>query len=151
MPYLTLGEAAKNTKKSKATILNAIRKGRISAKKNDAREWQIDPAELHRVYPPVSLNSLKGVDGEHHQTPSNTNINSALEKEIELLRERLEEKDKSISDLRQDREDLRKDRDHWRDQAERTSLLLTDQREKSSQKVADGRLTLWQWLGIAKR
>ena len=34
-------------------ILKAIRTGRISAKKNPVGEWEIDPAELHRVYPPM--------------------------------------------------------------------------------------------------
>ena len=46
----TLGQAAKATGKSKATISNAIGKGWISAAKNDQGQWQIEPAELNRVY-----------------------------------------------------------------------------------------------------
>ena len=49
----TLGTAAKATGKDRATISRAIKNGRISAAKNDSGEWQIDPSELHRVYPPL--------------------------------------------------------------------------------------------------
>ncbi len=117
MPYLTLGEAAKSAGKTKPTILNAIKKGRLSAKKNDAGVWQIDPAELHRVYVPVSSNSLKEDETLRPETQSNANENMVLKKEVELLREQMS--------------DLKEDRNHWREQAERASLLLTDQREKS--------------------
>jgi hypothetical protein len=49
----TLGDAAKATGKSKATISKAIKSGRISATKDETGTFQIDPAELHRVYPPT--------------------------------------------------------------------------------------------------
>ena len=141
MPYLTLGQAAKSAGKTKPTILNAIKKGRISAKKNDAREWQIDPAELHRVYPPVSSNSSKEDETLRCETPSNANDNKVLADKLKVAEER-------ISALEADKEDLRQDRDEWRRQA---TALLTDQREKPLQKTDDEPLTLWQWLGIAKR
>jgi hypothetical protein len=53
MPY-SLKQAATATGKSKPTILRAIQGGKISAEKDQQGEWQIEPAELHRVYPPVS-------------------------------------------------------------------------------------------------
>ena len=48
----TLGEAAKATGKSKTAIQKAIASSRLSATKDETGQWQIDPAELHRVYPP---------------------------------------------------------------------------------------------------
>lgn len=48
----TLGQAATATGRRKSTLLNAIKTGKISARKNDLGVWEIDPAELHRVYPP---------------------------------------------------------------------------------------------------
>jgi hypothetical protein len=51
----TLGTAAKAIGLSKSTILRAIKSGKVSATKNEASgDWNIDPAELHRVYPPVA-------------------------------------------------------------------------------------------------
>lgn len=128
MPYLTLGEAAKSAGRTKPTILNAIKKGRISAKKNDAGSWQIDPAELHRVYPAVSPNGLTENKILHGETPSNTNDNRVLQVEVEKLKEQLA-REKELN------EDLMKDRDEWRRQA---TALLTDQREKPAQKPAGG-------------
>jgi hypothetical protein len=48
----TLGAAAKATGKSKTAIQKSIASGRLSATKDETGQWQIDPAELHRVYPP---------------------------------------------------------------------------------------------------
>jgi hypothetical protein len=47
----TLGEAARATGKSKAAISQAIASNKISATKDANGRYQIDPAELHRLYP----------------------------------------------------------------------------------------------------
>jgi excisionase family DNA binding protein len=49
----TLGMAARATGLSKSTIHRAIKNGRISATRTDAWSFAIDPAELHRVFPPA--------------------------------------------------------------------------------------------------
>lgn len=117
----TLGEAAKATGKSKATISKAIKSGRISASKDDTGAFRIDPSELHRVYPPTPK-------GEHAETPNETPVNTlasvdfkALQARLEAAQERLADKDSMISDLREDR-------DKWRQQA---TALLEDKRPKS--------------------
>lgn len=48
---LTLNQAASACHKSKAALLQAIRTGRLSAVKGDTGQWEIQPAELFRVYP----------------------------------------------------------------------------------------------------
>src|SRR3954451_1114217 len=53
MPY-SLKQAADATRRTKPTLLRAIQTGKISAKKDELREREIDPAELHRVFPPVT-------------------------------------------------------------------------------------------------
>jgi hypothetical protein len=52
MPLLTLNQAAKVAEKSKSTLLGAIKSKRLSAFKTPLNQWQIDPDELFRVYPP---------------------------------------------------------------------------------------------------
>lgn len=110
----TLGSAAKATGKSKATISKALKSGRISGHKGDDGVFHIDPAELHRVYPPIP-------QSEHNETleglPKSTNTNilvRELEMRLEAAQQRLTDKDGVIDDLREDR-------DRWRQQA--TSLL----------------------------
>lgn len=53
---LTLGEAAKAVGKSKPTVLKLINDGKLAAVRGeDGRTWQIEPAELFRVYPKPKL------------------------------------------------------------------------------------------------
>ena len=106
----TLGEAAKATGKSKPTIQEQIKKGRISAVKDDFGRYQIDPAELHRLYPPVSLEKPE-IERDL------TSLMKEKEAEISGLQDRL----KAISELKErierECEDLREDRNYWRLQA----------------------------------
>jgi len=116
----TLGEAAKATGKSKATISKAIKSGRISAHKDETGTFHIDPSELHRVYPPT-------VSSEQIETPVNTPTKSDIDGTIRELQARLEAAHERLSDKEGVIADLREDRDRWRQQA---SALLADQRPK---------------------
>lgn len=114
----TLGEAAKASGKSKATISKAIKSGRLSAVREENGSFSIEASELHRVYP---LN----VDGNQErtartllETPENTFFVRELQARLEAAKERLADKEALIADLREDR-------DRWRQQA---SALLPDQR-----------------------
>src|SRR5512144_999066 len=109
---LTAREAGERVAKSRQAIIKAIRKGTISAAKDESGEWRIDPAELFRVYPPTPQ-----VDDTGTATESASDT-AGLRREIEMLRERLTEKDEMIADLREDR-------DRWREQA--TRLLPSPQ------------------------
>lgn len=116
----TLGEAAKATGKSKATISKAIKSGRISAMKDEAGTFHIDPAELHRVYPPT-------VSNEHEETPGKPTTNTQNDGLIRELQARLEAAQERLADKETVISDLREDRDRWRQQA---TSLLADQRPK---------------------
>lgn len=117
---LTLNQAAKACGRSKSTLLDSIRSGRMSAPKDDRGRYVIDPAELHRAFPfhapdrsadrfpepqPTTL--------EIHQT---TLADRGLEREVELLREMLSKAEANA--------------DHWRALAERQQALLEDKRPK---------------------
>jgi hypothetical protein len=101
----SLKDAAEATGKGKPAILKALQKGRISGKKNEHGEWVIDPAELHRVYPPISGNGNRSVASERQETGKET---GSLYREIELLRDHLADKDAQIIDLRSERDHLLK-------------------------------------------
>ena len=120
----TLGQAAKATGKSKPTIQRAIKSGAISASKAEDGSYVIDPAELHRVFPPVTSAGNAEQALKQSVPPSDT---GALQREIELLRERLADKDGVIGDLRARLDTEAEER--RRTQAQLTALL-TDQREQ---------------------
>jgi hypothetical protein len=113
IPVYTLGEASKATGMSKAALSKAIAKGRISAQKDETGRFQIDPAELHRVYPPI--NTEKQLN-EQERTQETASVNRELKAKYEAVAELLEQ-------VKGERDELRKDRDEWRRQA--TALLGT--------------------------
>ena len=47
---ITLGEAARSTGLSKTTLARAIKAGRLSATRTEMGSYEIDSAELSRVY-----------------------------------------------------------------------------------------------------
>jgi hypothetical protein len=111
----TLGTAAKATGKNKSTIHRAIKSGKISAIRDANGSYEIDPAELHRVFPPVAGNGSEQPDMQQHATQSETLV---LQRELEILRdERERERSQSERERQQLQDtitDLQKDRDHWR-------------------------------------
>ena len=104
----TAGQAAKASGVSTATITRALKIGKMSGKKNDEGAWVIDPAELHRVFPPVASQEPEKPSMQKDAIGGNASENRALERELNTLREALA--------------DARQDRDKWRDMAERLSL-----------------------------
>ena len=114
----TLGEAAKATGKSKAAIGQAIHKGRISAKKDENGRWQIEPSELHRVYPVATQ-----VDGKESDRKANfsTELQAALHR-VEILESELRAANAQVEDLRDQRERLRADVEVWRAMATQKRL-----------------------------
>lgn len=125
----TLGEAARATSKSKATISKAIKSGRISAQKDETGTFRIDPSELHRVYPPTVSTEHEETPKLPHETARNDNLIRELQARLEATQERLADKEMVISDLRVDR-------DRWRQQA---TALLEDHRPKGLLKRLLGR------------
>lgn len=116
---LTLNQAAKTCGRSKSTLLDAIRAGRMTAPKDDRGRYAIDPAELHRAFPFQSQDrfsncspELRPTSIENHSEPDD----SALKREIELLREMLGKAEVNA--------------DQWRTLAERQQALLEDKRPK---------------------
>lgn len=125
MAQLSLREAADACGVSKSTILRAIKSGRMSAPRTDDGGYAIDPAELHRVYPPRTTTAPErnGAMGQD-TTPTISGATAMLDNEIASLREMLRRADKET-------EDLREDRDRWRNQAENAQRLITDQTTRS--------------------
>lgn len=67
----TVATAAAAVGRNKNAILRAIETGKISGVKDENGGWQIDPAELHRIYPPLRSAPKRGNDiyPQLHQSP----------------------------------------------------------------------------------
>jgi FtsZ-binding cell division protein ZapB len=130
---LSAKKAAEQVGITKQAVINAIRKGKISAEKDHNGEWKIDPAELFRVYQPVNQ-----LDGKQ-----DTKIDDALSStskgllgEVSTLRERLRslegEREREREQLTGQIDDLRRRLDQSEEERRKTqsqlTALLTDQR-----------------------
>ena len=95
----TLGTAAKATGKAKSTILRAVKSGAVSAIKAHDGSYEIEPSELHRVFPPNGAQQVSSNDAQPNEEHSAT-----LRIRLEVLEaERQRERDQmqtTIDDLR---------------------------------------------------
>ena len=112
----TLRQAAKATGKAPNTIRNAIKKGRISASRDEAGQFEIEPAELHRVYPVRNEHIVDGVQMHNIDPPTERGEHpseiKALNAKIEMLEQMVERE--------------RANADEWRKQAQ--TLAITQER-----------------------
>jgi len=131
---LTLRQAAEETGKTKQAIQQAIKSGKISAKKNDFNEWEIDPAELFRIYQPVKrldVGNNQELGGDWHKELKN--LSPDLQTRIIKLTVNVDAKDKEIAMLEKRASELETERDDWKEQAQR--LALTYQKPVESDKA----------------
>lgn len=98
----TLSKAAVATGKNKATIQRAIKSGKISAVKNSSGTYEIDPSELHRVYPATAQRVAQHDIRNDTQHPEK--YDETIQLKLDLLEaERERERDQlqaTIDDLR---------------------------------------------------
>ena len=123
---VSLSRAARLTGKSKSTISNAIKTGRLSADRGEGGIFEIDMSELQRVFVLVdqharkvnaasktstSLPSLRTTERPPMDSPDIVD----LKIEIARLTERLEARDDKINDMSKTLEELRYERDDYRE------------------------------------
>jgi len=127
--YFTLGEAAKEVGVAKSTISKALKNGKLSIFGKEGTSYQIDAAELFRVFPKIeqvsSFHERLETHNEHHK---NTNNFNGLELELNLAHERLKDKDEIIDGLKEERDD-------WKKQAQ--TLLLQTPHQKLPEMPAE--------------
>ena len=151
MAKLSLNQAAKYAGVAKKTLLERLKSNDLNAKlsgeKNVQGHWEIDEAELDRVFkkPPQEPHE-KTVSPPLDKT-TKTNQNSALEVEVKMLREKIERMD---TERERERAQLGDQIEALKAQAERQSAdhrqalaALTDQREKAAEPPKRG---LWARL-----
>jgi len=124
----SLAQAAIETGKDRSTLFRAVKKGKLSAEKQDDGSYLIDSSEIYRVYP-QKQNDSANTQGAYVAMQQSAQVD-ALREQIELLKDQLNRE--------------REQADHWRNQA---TMLLTHQPEiKAEQVVEPVKSLLWQKL-----
>lgn len=110
---IPVAEAAQMVGKSRMALMKAIAKGKLSASRDVHGRWQVDPAELTRVYKVVSV-----ANGNHpqNQADGSGNVSAVLQARIEAMEGRIAEQAATIADLRTERDD-------WKKQAQQVALI----------------------------
>jgi hypothetical protein len=137
----TLSEAARAAGRGKTTLLRMIRSGKLSAIRDPVTDgWLIEPAELHRLYPPARREPV-------HQTENGAPRIAALEARLEAANDSIRVRDDMIAAHRSEIEDLRQQRDQAHHQLAtalgQIAALLTDQRQPPV--WAAPRRRWWRW------
>jgi hypothetical protein len=112
----------------KSTVLRSIKAGRLTATKDALGQWRIEPAELHRVYPPAQSNDADGNGTRHGATAALTVAQDRAA--LIVAQDRAAVAEQRLADFKVLFEDMRHDRDHWRVHAGR--LALADARARQS-------------------
>ena len=122
---LTLGQAARQAGISKSYLSRLVKSGKISAQRQENGEFRIDPSELDRL---ADIRTHGHDTGNRMSERLETPRELVLQREVELLREMLRDKEQTL-------QDVRGERDAWRQQAQ--TLLLTAGETKSRR--------WWRW------
>ena len=95
----SLGQAARETGLDKLTLSRAIKSGRLSAQRKDGNGgYEIDPAELFRVFPPAPKAE---VSSPPVGAPADMLLeNRELRIKLEAAETRIKDKEEEVHDLR---------------------------------------------------
>lgn len=127
---LTPQQAASRAQLSRGTIMNAIKDGKLLARRDNRNRWQIDPADLSRwVSERQDIATVKAVNLDSQQVPlANENLIR-----IAVLEAELKGKEQRIADLERDRDD-------WKAQAQELA-----RRDVPQAQVASPPRRHWFW------
>jgi len=132
--YLTLGQAAEMCGWSKGAISKAIKSGKLSVHEKTKAGFQLDPAEVLRVFPKKTETS----PSEQSETPSKQSVNSAVSTEVNALRQQIAtaelERTREREQLTDRIESLQQMLADEKSERRQLTALLSDQREKAVEK-----------------
>ena len=101
MATVSMTKGAELAGVSKGTVSKALKSGRLSYAEKTDNGYLIETSELFRVFPPKPETPAKPeieTPQRKQETPMET---VGLQREIQLLREQLQDRDGTIDDLRQ--------------------------------------------------
>lgn len=120
--YLTLGQAAEMCGWSKGAISKAIKSGKMSVHEKTKAGFQLDPAEVLRVFPKKTETAYN----EQSETPNKHIGNSAVSSEVNALCQQI-----ATAELERTRE-----REQLTDRIESLQQMLADEKSERRQLTA---------------
>lgn len=128
--YLTLGQAAEVCGWSKSALSKAIKSGKMSVHSKTKAGFQLDPAEVLRVFP----KKTETCQNEQSETPNKHSENIAVSGEVDALRQQIAtaelERTREREQLTDRIESLQQMLSDEKTERRQLTALLSDQREK---------------------
>lgn len=141
--YLTLGQAAEMCGWSKGAISKAIKSGKMSVHEKTKAGFQLDPAEVLRVFPKKTETS----SNKQSETFEKHSVNSTVSAEVNALRQQIAtaelERTREREQLTDRIESLQQMLADEKSERRQLTALLSDQREKVSESKRRG---FWERL-----
>jgi len=138
MATVSMTKGAELAGVSKGTVSKAIKSGRLSYAQKTDNGYLIDTAELFRVFPPKKPETVDGSRlGTALGNEGNPTSSTGLQREIQLLREQLKDRDSVVTDLRNR---LDKSEDERREAQARVIGLLAGPERSKTKRGFFGRL-----------
>jgi excisionase family DNA binding protein len=138
---LSLQEAADLARVNKSTLFRAIKSGKISASRDEHKQWRLDPAEVTRVYP-VAVGNAE----QQHAMPRKRDRTDEL---VAQLREQLADLRREVERAHNDADHARNDAETWRNafETERSQrlALAAPETPPASPKLGPWRRA-WRWM-----
>lgn len=136
--YLTLGQAAEMCGWSKGAISKAIKSGKMSVHEKTKAGFQLDPAEVLRVFPRKTETS----SNEQSETLDKRNGNSTVSAEVNALQQQIAttelERTREREQLTDRIESLQQMLADEKSERRQLTALLSDQREKETRSQRKG-------------
>lgn len=136
--YLTLGQAAEMCGWSKGAISKAIKSGKMSVYGKTKAGFQLDPAEVLRVFPRKTETQVNEQSETLYKHSGNSTVSAevtALQKQIAIVElERTREREQLTDRI----ESLQKMLDDEKSERRQLTALLSDQRENREEPKRGG-------------
>lgn len=136
----TAGQAAQAAGVSTATITRAIKSGKISAVKDQAGAWQIEPVELHRVFQIERPVTESATQVKSDAIPLQ---DSVLQIEVEVLRARLEASETLSTERAEQIQYLRAQVETEAAERRRAVAMLADLRPRPAEPAPSPKRRTW--------
>jgi hypothetical protein len=134
--FLTLGQAAKATGKSKGTLSKAVSSGMLAVAEKIGNQYKIDPAELFRVFPQKE-ETFQNVSYEQMETPKETIGNGELQLKIKHLEELLRREESAHADTKTLYAETKAEKGRLMDMLDNQTRLLTHLKDDMQKPVLE--------------
>ena len=141
--YWTLGEAAKETGRSKSQLHRALKSGKLSSVEKTTDGYKLDPSEVFRVFPKVE--QVRNTDLERIDTPRDTHETQLYAQKIAFLEEQLNAMKKQLEKSEERERQEKEEKKHLLHLLDKQGLMLEHLSKNGTEAENPKKRGFWLW------